>query len=57
MGRSLPDPGFRVVRSNAAPDLEAARIGGKGCLRECIEGTLRAQGKWVFNAVEYKRKF
>ena len=33
MGRSLPDPGFRVVRSNAAPDLEPARIGGKGCLR------------------------
>ena len=38
-------------------DWVSSRPGGKGCLRECIEGTLRAQGKWVFDAVEYKRKF
>ena len=31
--------------------------GGKGCLRHCIESTLREQGKWIFDAAEYKRKF
>ena len=31
--------------------------GGKGCLREAIEATLRLQGKWVFDAVDYKAKF
>lgn len=31
--------------------------GGKGCLREAIEKTLKKQGKWVFDPVEYKAKF
>lgn len=31
--------------------------GGKGCLRNAIETTLRAQGKWDFNAGRYKKLF
>ncbi len=31
--------------------------GGKGCLREAIEGTLRAQNQWVFDPAAYKAKF
>ena len=31
--------------------------GGKGCLREAIERTLREQGKWCFDAVTYKKLF
>jgi 3-deoxy-D-manno-octulosonate 8-phosphate phosphatase (KDO 8-P phosphatase) len=31
--------------------------GGKGCLREAIEATLRLQGKWDFDPVDYKAKF
>lgn len=31
--------------------------GGKGCLRNCIETTLRSQGKWVFDQVNYKKLF
>ncbi len=30
---------------------------GKGCLRECIEKTLRAQGKWTFDPDTYKKLF
>jgi len=31
--------------------------GGKGCLRNSIETVLRQQGKWVFDALLYKKKF
>lgn len=31
--------------------------GGRGCLRDSIEKTLRAQGKWVFDADLYKELF
>ena len=31
--------------------------GGKGCLREAIEKTLKKQGKWIFDAQIYKEKF
>ena len=41
----------------AAADIVSTKPGGKGCLREVIEKTLRAQGKWVFDTGEYKRKF
>ena len=50
-------PADAVPEVRAAADLVSTRPGGKGCLREVIENTLRAQGKWVFDAVEYKRKF
>ena len=31
--------------------------GGKGCLRNAIESTLRSQGKWVFETSLYKKLF
>ena len=68
-GDDIPDvecimaAGCGVAPADAAAEaIEAAdwvteHKGGKGCLREAIEGTLRAQGKWVFDAVAYKKKF
>ena len=50
-------PADAVEEVIAIADWVSTRPGGRGCLRECIEGTLRAQGKWVFNPGEYKRKF
>jgi len=31
--------------------------GGKGCLRQAIETTLRQQGTWTFDAQAYKKRF
>lgn len=31
--------------------------GGKGCLRNAIESTLKAQDKWVFDSGRYKKLF
>ena len=68
-GDDIPDvecimaAGCGVAPADAVPEaIEAAdwvteHKGGKGCLREAIEETLRAQGKWVFDAVAYKKKF
>lgn len=68
-GDDIPDvecimaAGCGVAPADAVPEaIEAAdwvteHKGGRGCLREAIEGTLRAQGKWVFDAVAYKKKF
>ena len=50
-------PSDAVDEVKAVADLVSTRPGGKGCLREVIEKTLRAQGKWVFDALLYKRKF
>ena len=50
-------PADAVPEAIEAADWVTEHKGGKGCLREAIEGTLRAQGKWVFDAVAYKKKF
>ena len=50
-------PSDAVDEVKEIADWVSSRPGGKGCLRECIEATLRAQGKWTFDAAEYKRKF
>ena len=50
-------PSDAVEEAKAVADLVSTRPGGKGCLREVIENTLRAQGKWVFDTAEYKRRF
>ena len=57
--RWLKAAGFRVWYDEGVipADWVTEHKGGKGCLREAIEGTLRAQGKWVFDAVAYKKKF
>ena len=55
--------GCGVCPADAVPDaINAAdwvtdAPGGKGCLREAIEKTLKRQGKWCFDPVEYKAKF
>lgn len=55
--------GCGVCPADAVPDaIKAAdwvtdAPGGKGCLREAIEKTLKRQGKWCFDPVEYKAKF
>ena len=68
-GDDVPDiecmkaSGCGVCPSDAVEDVIKAADwmtdapGGKGCLREAIEKTLKKQGKWVFDPVEYKAKF
>ena len=50
-------PSDAVEEVKEIADWVSSRPGGKGCLRECIETTLRAQGKWTFDPVVYKQKF
>ena len=50
-------PSDAVEEVKAIADLVSTKPGGKGCLREIIENTLRAQGNWTFDTAEYKRKF
>ena len=50
-------PADAVAEAMEAADLISTRPGGKGCLREVIENTLRVQGKWFFDTAEYKRRF
>ena len=50
-------PSDAVEEVKEIADWISSRPGGKGCLRECIEATLRAQGKWTFDPVVYKQKF
>ena len=50
-------PSDAVDEVKAIADWVSSRPGGKGCLRECIEKTLRVQGKWVFTADRYKKLF
>lgn len=59
----LRESGCGVCPSDAAPEASRAADwmteapGGKGCLREAIETTLRKQGKWIFNSATYKERF
>ena len=50
-----PSDAVEEVKEKA--DWVTSKPGGKGCLREAIETTLRQQGKWVFDAAGYKAKF
>ena len=50
-------PSDAVEEVKAIADWVTSKPGGRGCLREAIETTLRQQGKWVFDAVSYKAKF
>ena len=50
-------PSDAVEDAIKAADWMTDAPGGKGCLREAIEKTLKKQGKWVFDAAEYKAKF
>ena len=50
-------PSDAVEEANAAADIVSTKPGGKGCIREVIENTLKAQGRWVFDTGVYKAKF
>jgi len=50
-------PADAVEEVKAAADWITTHPGGKGCLREGIETTLRAQNKWIFDPDLYKKKF
>lgn len=50
-------PADAVPEAKEAADWISTRPGGKGCLRQCIETTLREQGKWTFDADAYKKRF
>lgn len=50
-------PSDAVDEVKEAADWVTEHRGGKGCLREGIEKTLRAQGQWVFDPDVYKAKF
>ena len=41
----------------AAADYVSPKPGGRGCLREAIEKTLKIQGRWTFDAPLYKQLF
>ena len=68
-GDDIPDietmqaSGCGVCPSDAVQDVKEIADwvsdfpGGKGCLRNAIETTLRAQGKWDFNPGRYKKLF
>ena len=50
-------PSDAVDEAKAVADIVSTKPGGKGCIREVVENTLRAQGKWVFDTSVYKAKF
>ena len=50
-------PSDAVLDVQKAADWMTEAPGGKGCLREAIEKTLRKQGKWIFDPETYKKQF
>ena len=50
-------PSDAVMEAQKAADWMTDAPGGKGCLREAIEKTLKKQGKWIFDPVVYKQRF
>ena len=52
-GDDIPD--IEVVKE--AADIISDRPGGKACVREYMEKAMKAQGRWVFDAIAYKKKF
>jgi len=50
-------PADAVVDAQKASDWITDAPGGKGCIREAIEKTLKKQGRWIFDPAVYKNKF
>lgn len=69
LGDDIPDiPVLRLVGmpacpTDAVPEVRevckfvSSRPGGKGAARDVIETVMKAQGKWIFDVSEYKRRF
>lgn len=68
-GDDLPDApvmkacGCGVAPSDAVDDVMeiadyiSSRPGGGGCVRECLEMTMKLQGEWVLDEQKYKKTF
>lgn len=50
-----PNDAVEEVKSIA--DIVSGKPGGHGCIRETVEAVMRVQGKWVFDALLYKKLF
>lgn len=50
-------PSDAVEEAKEAADYVSSKPGGKGCVRETIEMTMKLQGTWELDVQEYKRKF
>lgn len=50
-------PSDAVDDVKAVADIVSTRPGGRGCVREYIEKTLKLQGRWDFDQQVYKRMF
>lgn len=69
IGDDLPDIGViraagigmcpcdAVEEVKAAADIVSEYPGGRGCVRKAVEQVMKAQGKWVFDPIEYKKHF
>lgn len=68
-GDDLPDieviiaAGIGICPSDAVEDVRNCADwvsdfpGGKGCIRDAFERTMKASGRWVFDVVDYKKRF
>lgn len=50
-----PSDAVEDVKESA--DIVSSRPGGKACVRELIEKTMRIQGRWIFDPSTYERRF
>lgn len=50
-------PSDAVDEVKAIADWVSSRPGGKGCIRECFEKTMKAQDRWIYETRVYKEKF
>ncbi len=50
-------PSDAVEEVKEVADIVSSRPGGKACVREYMEKAMKAQGRWNFDAVTYKKKF
>lgn len=69
MGDDLPDipvmqvcgcavaPADAVEEALEAADFICTKAGGKGCVRETVQMTMKIQGTWFLDVQDYKQKF
>lgn len=50
-------PSDAVAEVKEVADLITEAKGGKGCIRELIEGVMKHQGTWIFDVKRYKSRF
>ena len=50
-------PADAVEEALEAADYICTKPGGKGCVREAVQMTLKLQGTWELDVQDYKKKF